>query len=110
MINYCWYCELAFDSEIAPQCSICNTRICPDNHCFCSLTVEAQRAVDMAMKTYGLWTGNPRKKPSGLAEELYYAFKEKGIVKDEGEFLAKHEELYKKYPEIVEGVRKRREK
>lgn len=64
----------------------------------------------MAMKTYGIWTGNPRKKASGLAEDLYYAFREKGLVRDKADFDARYQELYKRHPEIVEEVRNWRKK
>ena len=108
--NYCWVCETPFDTELAPYCPKCTTKICPNGHCFCSLGPEAQRAVDMAMKTYGIWTGNPRKKASGLAEDLYYAFREKGLVKTQEEFWQCHQELYKAHPEIVAEVQSMRKK
>lgn len=106
--NYCWICETAYDPALAPQCPTCHTRVCPNGHCFCVLSPEAQRAVEMAMKTYGLWTGNPRKRASGLAEDLYYAYLEKGLVRDKADFDRRHQELYKSHPEVVEEIRRSR--
>jgi len=60
------------------------------------------------MKTYGLWTGNPRKRASGLAEDLYYAYLEKGLVSDKTDFDRRHQELCKAHPEVVEEVRRSR--
>jgi hypothetical protein len=111
MLTYCWNCLETFESDVAEWCARCTTFTCPScGTCFCKLTPEAQRAVSAAMYTYGHWKPgqNPRKKRTGLADDLAAAFIARGIVKNREEFLARYKELYEKYPEIVAEVLKAR--
>jgi len=64
----CWVCgeeftEGSFHEE-------CQTYFCPKGHCFCSLSKEAQLAVDRAMQSYGHWSPSRRKRRRREEDEM----------------------------------------
>jgi len=108
-LRYCWVCEKPFYE--VDYCNKCTTFKCPNcGSCFCSLTPEARRAVINAMKSYGFWFSNPRKKPSGkgkLVLDIFFSkLKERGVVKDYDEFERRISELIERYSDIHEEARR----
>jgi len=56
----CWVCGVGFSGGKFHE--ECQTYSCPKGHCFCSLSKEAQLAVDRAMQSYGHWSPPRRRK------------------------------------------------
>jgi len=54
--DYCWFCQMPFTVMGAEFCGVCQTFKCPHcGGCYCSLSLEAKRALDMEMHSVGLW-------------------------------------------------------
>jgi hypothetical protein len=63
--DFCYVCGKPFQESQAEFCEECRTFKCPHcQGCFCSLPLEAQRALDFEMASLGLWdiSVNPRKR------------------------------------------------
>jgi len=53
--HICWVCGQPFNPDTALYCEKCGTLLCPQGHCLCSLSLEAQIAVSREIESLGLW-------------------------------------------------------
>lgn len=49
---YCFVCHRRFKAAKTVVCPDCGYRICPDNHCYCTLDLKSRAAVNAMQKTY----------------------------------------------------------
>jgi len=78
--KYCWVCGVKFNEFESPYHETCQTYVCPQGHCFCSLSPEAQRAVEYAMVSYGLWHLNPRRRKKKRPRIGTFKFTREGFL------------------------------
>jgi len=94
--DYCYFCGKPFKESEAEFCERCGTFKCVHcGGCFCDLSSEAKRALDMEMVSLGIWENpwhNPprrkkkRKKPFEMTRSEFLSYVERA-----------HPDLYTRY-------------